>query len=225
MTDVADAKLTLFFDFISPYAYVAHTQVHAIAQRTGRRVELVPVLFAAILDAHGQKGPAEIPAKRLYTFKDAFRKAHRHGLGGLVPPPSHPFNPLLALRVASVPMADDARHALVASIFDTAWRRGEAIDGVSGVTAAIERAGLDAKALLEAAGAAENKERLRTHTSEAIARGVFGVPTTDVDGELFWGTDGLEFVEAYLRGDDPLPRDLSWAERPASATRPGSRKA
>lgn len=224
MSDDAGAKLTFFFDFISPYAYVGHARVQAIAQRTGRRVERVPVLFAAILDAHGQKGPAEIPAKRLYTFKDAFRKAHRQGLAGLVPPPGHPFNPLLALRVATVPMDDDAQERLVTSLFDTAWRRGEAIDTAEGVAAAIERAGLEAKPLLEAATTAEVKERLRTRTSEAIARGVFGVPTTDVDGELFWGTDGLEFVEAFLRGEDPVPRDLSWAERPASATRRGSRK-
>lgn len=224
MSDDAGTKVTFFFDFISPYAYVGHAQVQAIAQRTGRRVELVPVLFAAILDAHGQKGPAEIPAKRLYTFKDAFRKAHRLGLAGLVPPPGHPFNPLLALRVASVAMDDDAHRRLVTSLFETAWQRGEAIDTAEGVRAAIERAGLDAKALLEAAATTEIKARLRTRTSEAIARGVFGVPTTEVDGELFWGTDGLEFVEAYLRGEDPLPRDLAWAERPASATRPGSRK-
>ena len=84
---------------------------------------------------------------------------------------------------------------------------------------AAARAGLDGDALVRDAQTPEAKQRLRDATEEAVAHGVFGVPTVLVDGEIFWGTDGLELVESFLRGEDPVPKDLSWAERPASATR------
>jgi len=69
--------ITFYFDFLSPYAYIAWTQIQPLALRHGRRVEPAPVLLAGLLNAHGQKGPAEIPAKRAYVFKDVLRKAHR----------------------------------------------------------------------------------------------------------------------------------------------------
>jgi 2-hydroxychromene-2-carboxylate isomerase len=207
-----------YFDFISPYAYVASTQVHAIAARNGRRVELAPVLFAGMLDAHGTKGPAEVPAKRAYLFKDVYRKAHAYGLPPLVLPPSHPFNPLIALRVASLPMEDEKRKELVAALYSATWAEGTGVETAERVAEVAKRVGLDGEALVRAAQEPEAKERVRARTNEAIARGVFGVPTILVDDELFWGVDALPAVEAFLRGEDPVPRDLAW-DRPASATR------
>lgn len=218
--------ITFYFDFISPYAFIAWTQVHAIAARNGAGVEAIPVLFAGLLNAHGTKGPAEVPAKRDYTFRDAYRKAHRLGLPALVPPPSHPFNPLLALRVASLPLPPSASapqgaatRRLIDALYAATWTLGTGIETPQAVAAAAQTAGFDGEALVRAAQEPEAKERLREATEQAVARGVFGVPTVVVDGELFWGTDGLEHVEACLRGEDPVPKDLSWAERPASAMR------
>ena len=211
--------LVFYFDFVSPYAFIAWTQVHAIAERNGRRVTPIPVLFAGLLDAHGTKGPAEIPAKRAYTFRDAYRKAHRLGLPALRPPPSHPFNPLLALRVSSAALDVDGKRRLIDALFEATWVLGTGVETPEAVVAAAERAGLDGAALVRDAQTPEAKLRLRASTDDAVARGVFGVPTVLVDGEIFWGTDGLEHVESFLRGADPVPKDLSWAERPASATR------
>lgn len=213
------APLTFYFDFVSPYAFIAWTQVHAIAERNGRTVQPIPVLFAGLLDAHGTKGPAEIPAKRVYTFRDAYRKAHRLGLPALRPPPSHPFNPLLALRVASAPLDMDVKRRLIDALYEATWVLGTGIETPEAVAAAATRVGLDGAALVRDAQAPEAKQRLRDATEEAVAQGVFGVPTVLVDGEIFWGTDGLELVEGFLRGEDPVPKDLSWAERPASAVR------
>src|SRR5262245_44781169 len=95
--------IRFYFDFVSPYAYLAWTQVHALADRRGVDVAPVPVLLAALLDENGQRGPAEIERKRAYLFKDCLRLAHHFGVP-FVLPPSHPFNPLLALRVSSLPM-------------------------------------------------------------------------------------------------------------------------
>jgi len=216
---VVDPELVFYFDFVSPYAFIAWTQVHAIAERNGRTVKAVPVLFAGLLDAHGTKGPAEIPAKRAYTFRDAYRKAHRLGLPVLRPPPSHPFNPLLALRVASLPLDTTMKRKLVDALYEATWVLGTGIETPETVAEAASRAGLDGAALVRDAQTPEAKQRLRTATEEAVARGVFGVPTVRVDDEIFWGTDGLELVESFLRGEDPVPKDLSWAERPASAQR------
>lgn len=216
--------LILYFDFLSPYAYVGWHQAKRLAERHARALDPAPVLFAALLDANGQKGPAEIPAKRIYTFKDAYRKAHRAGLS-LRPPPSHPFNPLLALRVASLPLDPPARVALIDALFDAAWRDGTGVETAEQVAEAARRAGLVGLVgdeLVARAGEPENKERLRARTAEALANGAFGVPTLLADGEIFWGTDGLELADAFLRGEDPVPRDLAWAERPASAIRKGS---
>ena len=110
MGDRSASAVTYYFDYISPYAYLAWTQVHRVAAPHGRAVESVPVLFAALLDANGQKGPAEIPRKRVYLFKDVIRSAHSLG-EPIAPPASHPFNPLLALRVtaADLPAPDRRR--------------------------------------------------------------------------------------------------------------------
>jgi len=227
--EMGPTDIVFYFDFISPYAYVAWNAIHALAARapTPRRIEPVPILFAALLDANGQKGPAEIPSKRIYTFKDAYRKAHRLGLPPLVPPPSHPFNPLVALRVASLPRFDGvdgeaARRRLVDALFAAAWRDGKGIEAASDVAAAASAAGLDGAALVREAEMPEAKARLKAQTAGALAAAVFGVPTLIVDGEIFWGVDSLDLAEARLRGEDPVPKDLAWAERPASATRKGS---
>lgn len=209
------------FDFLSPYAYVAWFRVHAIAERHGRAVEAVPVLFAALLAAHGTRGPAEVPAKRIYVWKDAVRSAHAAGLP-IGPPPSHPFSPLLALRaVASV---DDpaARRRLVDALFTAVWGGdGPGVTDPAIVASLADRAGLDGAAVVAAAGTDDAKARLRANTDAALAAGVFGVPTMLVDGELFWGNDSLAHLDRFLAGDDPVARtDLSrWANLPASAVR------
>ena len=216
---IQPTPLAFYFDFVSPYAFIAWTQVHAIAERNGRTVTPIPVLFAGLLDAHGTKGPAEIPAKRTYTFRDAYRKAHRLGLPTLRPPPSHPFNPLLALRVSTLPLDAHDQRRLIDALYENTWVNGAGVETPESVAAAATRVGLDGDALVRAATAPEAKERLRAATAEAVARGVFGVPTVLVDGEVFWGTDGLELIEGFLRGEDPVPLDLAWAERPVTAMR------
>ncbi|CAN5518354.1 2-hydroxychromene-2-carboxylate isomerase [soil metagenome] len=213
--------IVFYLDFISPYAYVAWNQVHAIAKKHDRTVTPIPILFAAVLDAHGQKGPAEIPAKRVYTFKDALRKAHHAGLP-LVPPPSHPFNPLLALRVASLPMDPTAQRKVIDALYDATWRTGAGVENAALVENAVTQAGFDGPALVNAASEASAKDRLRDATKAAIDRGVFGVPTVAIGDELFWGVDGLAFVDAFLRGEDPVPSDLQKLQRPVSAVRPRS---
>lgn len=201
--------MRFYFDFISPYAYVAWTQLR------GRAIEPVPILFAGLLEAHGTRGPAEVPAKRRYIFRDVMRTARRLGVR-FAPPPAHPFNPLLALRVASLPMEAARRVEVIDALFAAVWAGG------GGVTDAAHVARLVGDEAVAAAGTVEAKARVRAQTDEAIARGVFGVPTVEVDGELFWGVDALANLEAYLRGEGTLDAEelARWDALPAQATRP-----
>lgn len=216
------AAIRTYVDVISPYAYLGWRRVHELAARHGRTVEPVAVLFAAMLDAHGGKGPAEIEPKRIYTFKHVVRLAHGYGIP-IAPPPHHPFNPLLALRVASLPLAMDERIAVVDALFDGTWASGRGVETAADVVAALDARGLPGAELVAQAATPAAKAALRTHTGAAIARGVFGVPTFDVDGELFWGQDALPHVEWCLRGEDPAaPLAAHLAAIRPSARRPGS---
>lgn len=212
--------LRIFFDFVSPYSYLAWTQIHAVAARHGRAVEPVPILFAALLGARGARGPAEEPARRAYLIKNVTRVAHDLGVP-LQPPPAHPFNPLLALRVASLPMPDDRRRSLIDALYDAAWNGGPPLTDRQAVAAICARVGLPGSAL-EEAESAENKARLRARTDEAIALGAFGVPTMIIDGELFFGVDSLPHLERWLRGEDPVRAELveRWTNLPVGAQRP-----
>lgn len=209
-----------YFDFISPYAYLAWTQIGALAARHQRECELVPTLFAQLLADNGQLGPAEIPRKRLYVFKDCVRLAAALGVPfGL--PPAHPFNPLLGLRVCSTDLAPEARARAVAALFPAVWCGGPGITDPDVVQRLLDGAGLDGAALVEAAGTPEIKQRVRAQTDEALARGAFGVPSVLADGELFWGVDSLAHVERRLAGNDPMDRvDIAaWRDLPAQAIR------
>lgn len=197
---MSDDAITFHFDFLSPYAYLAWTQIHALAERHGRTVAPVPTLLAPLL-AHGQtKGPAEIPAKRLYLVADTVRTARLLGVP-YGPPASHPFNPLLALRVATLPGSDAEKRARIDALFTAAWARGEPIDTQDSAARVLDAAGLDGGDLVRRAIEPANKERLRARTDDAIARGVFGVPTMIVSGAMFWGVDSLGHLERHLRGE------------------------
>src|SRR5688500_1989849 len=116
-------RVDFYFDYISPFSYLALPRITEITR--ARRIELVlrPVLFGALLDHWGQLGPAEIPPKRDFTFKFIARQAVLLGVDGLGPK-THPFLSLTALRASLVEVADDHQPAIVAALFDAIWREG-----------------------------------------------------------------------------------------------------
>ncbi len=222
------ASIDFYFDFISPYAYLGWTQIHALAARHGLEVRPIPTLFAAMLKHSGTLGPAEIPHKRNYIFKDTIRTARHLGVP-FSAPPSHPFNPLLALRVATV----DPSREVIDALYRATWGGGQGIETEARVAAALEAAGIAAAPLLTAANEASTKQELRGATDTAIATGVFGVPTVIAEGstynvrggverELFWGVDSFPHLERFLAGDDPVTEDdaASFTNLAPSANRP-----
>ncbi|HEY8493157.1 MAG TPA: 2-hydroxychromene-2-carboxylate isomerase [Myxococcota bacterium] len=212
--------IVFYFDYLSSNAYLAWARLPALAAAYGRPLELEPVLFAGLLDAHGQLGPAEIPAKAWWTWRNNLRKAALLGIP-LRPPAFHPFRPLLSLRVSCLPMEENRRRALVDGLFRAAWAESRDL-GDPDVVADVARAGgLDGAALVAAANEPEAKARLRARTDAAIAAGVFGVPSMRVGRELFWGYDDLPYLELHLAGRDPIPPapEAPPARPPASAVR------
>ena len=193
--------MRLYFDYLSPYAYLGWRAARAdprLADATP-----VPVLFAGLLQAHGQLGPAEMPAKRAFVARDCLRAARRLGVP-LTYPETHPFRPLDALRlsVAEVAGADQAR--VVDALFHAGWALGRDLANPEHLVAALDVAGLDGEALLAAARGPEAKAALRHDTEAAIAAGVFGVPTFQVGDALVWGHDRLDDVRGLLDGTDPV---------------------
>jgi 2-hydroxychromene-2-carboxylate isomerase len=188
-----------YFDFISPFSYLQSERLAALGPRIALRYR--PVLFAALLDANGHKGPAEIPGKRAFTYRFVVWQARRLGIA-LKFPHEHPFNPLSLLRLAIV---CDCRPDAVQRIFRFVWRDGRLPDlPIEWAELTHDLGVADADARI---ADPDVKETLRRNTDEAIARGVFGVPTLAVGDELFWGVDAtdmaLDYVAAGCRFADP----------------------
>lgn len=177
-----------YFDFVSPFACIGLHRLEELP--AGVNLEYRPVLFAGLLNRWGQKGPAEIDAKRRYTYRWCHWWARSLGIPFRFPA-GHPFNPLHHLRLA---IACGCTPKAVRRIFEAIWTTG----GDAADPAAFSRLALDLGVDAARLGDPEVKERLRRNTDEAAAHGVFGVPTFEVDGELFWGADSIDFVRAFL---------------------------
>jgi 2-hydroxychromene-2-carboxylate isomerase len=189
-------QLTFYLDFISPYSYLAFERLPAALQGLSYSVDYRPVLFAGLLKHHGQLGPAEIAGKRDWTYRQVLWLAHQHGIP-MQMPAAHPFNPLALLRLAlACGNAGSGNRFTCESIFRHVWRGGADAGDAGRLQALVQ-----SLAPRRDVAADDVKAELKGNTEQAIARGVFGVPTVAVDDKLFWGFDGLAMLRAYLDGD------------------------
>lgn len=206
-------EATLYFDLISPYVYLQLSDLDRL--RPDIVVQPVPVLLAALLNHSGTKGPAEIPAKRLYTYRQCAWLARARNIPFRMPP-RHPFNPLAALRLlcALGPTLEQAR---IASGF--VFGRGQDPSTDEGLNELGRELGVEEPESLATEPA--SKDRLRVNTEDALAHGVWGVPTLLIGGELIWGADSLPIMLDFLR--DPglfeTPEMKRIAALPIGATR------
>jgi 2-hydroxychromene-2-carboxylate isomerase len=189
------ASIDWYFDFVSPYSHIC---LHRLKE-LGTPIEFKPVLFAGLLNHWGQKGPAEIPAKRQWTYRWCTWWARELGLPFRFPA-AHPFNPLHHLRLS---IACGNRPDAVRRIFDSIWTSGEDASDPARFSALCGALGVDPVRLSNE----EVKAGLRKNTEEAAARGAFGVPTFVADGEVFWGADAIDFLKAFLRDPNTVRND------------------
>ena len=212
MAPMSGPRLRFYFDFSCPYAYVASTQIEALAERSGAELDARPMLLGGVFRAHAT--PQNLsdtlrPAKARHNLADIHRQAARAGVP-LTMPAGHPIRTVEALRALLV--VGEPFWPLAHALFRAYWVDGIDLGQRDGVAEVLRAAGHDADAILAEIDDPAIKDALRTRTDEAIAAGVFGIPTCVIEApsgpELYWGVDRLAMVEARVRelaGREPAP--------------------
>lgn len=194
-----------YFDFVSPYSWLAMAQAEAFGRDHAVGWELRPFLFGAILDRLNILATGEDPRKRAHGYRDIQRVAHRLGLT-FHGPPEHPFVSLAALRlqVAAQQAAPDRALKLAVTLFALAWERGADLNDRDVLAGALREVGIEDD-VAELARSQPVKDSLRENGEAAWADGVFGLPSLVVaaDGELFYGQDRLLDLAQHLDGTGP----------------------
>lgn len=189
-------KVAWYFDYISPFSYLQWA--HQLPRLEHVDIEFKPILFAGLLKHWGHKGPAEIGAKRRFTYRHIVWMAAHFGVP-LRMPAAHPFNPLPLLR-SSIALGSPPE--VIDRLFGYVWRDGHTPMEEAPWRRLMEELGVTEQAISEPAV----KQRLLDNGQEAIASGVFGVPTFVANGEVFWGVDGFDFFREYLADPEILAR-------------------
>lgn len=191
--------LEFYFDFSSPYSYLASEAIEPLAARYGRRVDYMPLLLGAAFRISGSKPLTDIPLKGEYSKRDFARSARFAGVPFVLPDP-FPISTVGAARAylwlgdSDRPRADAFLHAAFRAYF----AQGRNISDPAVLAQVLREAGIDAAQALEAIQQPALKERLKLQVDTAVERGVFGAPFIFVDGEPFWGNDRLPQVERWL---------------------------
>jgi 2-hydroxychromene-2-carboxylate isomerase len=188
------ATFEFLYDFISPYSYLASTRLAGIAQKAGIPVTYRPVFLGGIFKETGNRPPLEVAAKAAYLPKDVQDWASYYGVP-IMFPASFPFSSIKALRGALVAEAEGKLAAYTRRVFDAVWAEGGDVSRPEVLAQLVEGLGLEGDKFMARIEEEQVKEELKRRTSEAVGRGVFGLPTFFVDGELFWGNDRLVLVE------------------------------
>jgi len=189
-----------YFDFGSPAAYLAYTQLPKICEATGAQVQLQPMLLGGVFQATGNASPAAVPAKGRYVFVDFKRFANTYGVA-LNHNPNFPIITTTLMRMATALQMhnDPLFNAFLQTIFQAIWVDAKNMNDPAVVGQVLNAAGFDAAALLAQANDQATKDQLKAVTMKAVERGVFGAPTFFVGDEMFWGQDRIEQVKQALK--------------------------
>jgi 2-hydroxychromene-2-carboxylate isomerase len=196
---MSDAPVEFYFDFNSPYSYIAAHLIDDLVARHGRTVDWKPFLLGAVFEVTGSKPLPQVPMKGEYAKHDFARSARFHGVE-YNPPAKHPFSPTAASRAVYWAKAQDPAGAakMGLALFQAVMRDARDISSPDAVADIAAEVGFDRDAV--AAGIQDDavKAKLKEETDAAIARNIFGAPYIVVDGEGFWGVDRLDMVDKWL---------------------------
>ena len=196
-------KIEFYFDFLSPYSYLAWTWVRS----TPYECEFYPVSLATIIASYDTKGPAQIEPKRNYLFKDLLRATKMNNIP-FTTPKHLPFNSLYALRLALIGTAGDKQKEIIDAIYRAGWEKGLDIGSDDVLKEILKEKNLYSDDLIEKMESKNARIELKANVERALQRELFGVPSFVVDGEMFWGYDSTKYLEMYLNGTDPLDREM-----------------
>jgi 2-hydroxychromene-2-carboxylate isomerase len=190
-------KILFFFDFMSPYAYLAAQRLVGLAERYGREIEYCPVNLAKAKLAVGNTGPAnrDIPSKHRHLRIDLQRWAKLYGVP-LVPPRSYGSDRLNRGTFFALDRGMGRRYVL--SAWHLVWGCGGAMDAPELLREVCRELGWNPELFAAYVDSPEAEERYAASQQHAHNHGVFGVPTMWIDGEMWWGNDRLHFVESHL---------------------------
>ena len=192
--------LEFYFDYGSPYSYLADTQVEAIAQRAGATLQRKPMLLGGVFKATGNASPMTVALKSKWSAFDMPLWARHYGVPFLRNP-FFPVNTLALMRGAAAAQIDGLFERYHPAIYKAMWVDGRNLNDIDEIAAVLTAAGLDATKFGKRIQDQDVKDRLKATTDEAVARGVFGAPTCFVDNMMFFGNDRLPFVELALKGE------------------------
>ncbi|MCP4003460.1 MAG: 2-hydroxychromene-2-carboxylate isomerase [bacterium] len=193
-------RIEFFFDYGSPYSYLADTQLADLCERTGAAIKYRPMLLGGVFKATGNQSPAmETVQNKLRYFGAETRRWVEHYGVPFNSNPNFPINTLLAMRTCVAAQHEGVFQEFHGAVYPAFWVDGQNMGDPEVIAGVLDRAGLDAKRLLERSSEAEIKNELRSNTEEAVERGAFGAPTFFVGDEMFFGADRLMFVEKAAR--------------------------
>jgi 2-hydroxychromene-2-carboxylate isomerase len=192
-------QVEFFFDVGSPYTYLAYHQLPKIAQARGAEIVWRPILLGGVFQATGNHSPVEVPAKGKHLTVDLQRWARQFGVA-MQMNPHFPINTLALMRgaVAMQMQGADELQRYLAAIFGAMFEQPRNLNLPAEIGAVLQQAGFDPAAFLAAINDQAVKDKLKSDTAEAVARGVFGAPTFFVGDEMYWGQDRLHFVDHAL---------------------------
>lgn len=190
--------IEFYFDVGSPASYLAWSQLPAIAERTGASLVYKPMLLGGVFMATGNSSPATVPAKGTYSRIDMQRYANRYGVT-LNQNPFFPINTLQLMRAVTAYQDTPKFEPLLTAIFNAMWISELNMGEPAVVGKVLVEGGFDPEEVMTKASDPAVKEQLKRTTEEAIGRGIFGAPTCFVDGEMFFGQDRLDWIEAAAR--------------------------
>ena len=192
--------LEFYYDSGSPYSYLADTQVAAIAKRAGATLVRKPMLLGGVFKATGNSSPAALAQKSRWSAFDMPMWARHYGVP-FQRNPFFPVNTLALMRGAAAAQIDGLFERYHPAIYKAMWVDGRNLNDIAEVAEVLTAAGLDARQFGTRIQDQDAKDRLKATTDEAVARGVFGAPTSFVGDMMFFGNDRLPFVEMALKGE------------------------
>ena len=192
--------LEFYYDYGSPYSYLADTQVEAIAKRAGAALLRKPMLLGGVFKATGNASPMAVELKSKWSSFDLPMWAKHYGVP-FKRNPFFPVNTLALMRGAAAAQIDGTFERYHPAVYKAMWVDGRNLNDMAEVATVLSEAGLDARKIGNRIQEQDVKDRLKATTDEAVSRGVFGAPTSFVDDMMFFGNDRLPFVEMALKGD------------------------
>ena len=192
-------SVDFYFDVGSPTAYLAHNRLKQLKLEYGCSVIYHPVLLGGLFKASGNSSPVTVPAKGRYMMMEDLPRFARLYNVPLNTNPHFPINTLNLMRGAVSSLDEEYFDTYIDTIFNAIWVESRNMGDIDTVIEVLSDAGLDAQSILEATQNPEVKQQLISNTEQAVERGLFGAPTMFVDGEMFFGQDRLQFVEAALK--------------------------